>query len=275
MERYAGIGLRQPHFAEFLETSPDIDWVEVHSENFFAKGGASLQILEKLRNNYEISLHGVGLSIGSADKISVSHLKQLKELVDQFKPFMISEHLSWSSINGVFLNDLLPIPYNDEVLLLISAKIDQIQQYLGREILIENPSTYLKFKESYIEEAVFLNNLAKKTKCSILLDVNNVYVSSVNNNFNALNYIEQIESRYIKEIHLAGHSISERGNVLIDTHDNFVCDDVWHLYELTIKKHGMKPTLLEWDADLPSLEELITEAKKSEIIFNNMNNILC
>jgi len=273
MKKYSGIGLRQPHYQEFLEKKPNIGWVEVHSENFFAKGGASLHILEKVRDSYDLSFHGVGLSIGSVDKIKTDHLRKLKELVDKFKPFLVSEHLSWNSVNGIFLNDLLPIPYNNETFSLICNKVDQIQQYLGREILIENPSTYLNFKESNIDEAVFLNNLAEKTHCGILLDVNNIFVTCSNNRINPLSYLEQIDSNYIKEIHLAGHAYSTQHHILIDTHDNFVCDEVWQLYESTIKKHGAKPSLLEWDANLPSLDALILESKKSEIIMSKYHAI--
>lgn len=266
--KFAGIGLRQPHYEDFLNETPDISWVEVHTENFFAEGGASLNILRKVCENYPVSFHGVGLSIGSSDKLSIPHLKKIKKLIDEFNPFLVSEHLSWSSVNNIFMNDLLPLPYNEKTFNVIANKIDYIQNYLNREILIENPSTYINFNESNMDESIFLNNLAKKTNCGLLLDVNNLYVNSVNHNMDALQYLEQIENKFIKEMHLAGHYKLIEKNLLIDTHDNYVSNEVWDLYETVIKKHGYTPTLIEWDDNLPSLNELILEAKKSEIIAN-------
>ena len=267
----AGIGLRQPHFKEFLENLPSIAWVEVHTENFFAEGGSSLSTLEQIAKDYPISFHGVGLSIGSADEISISHLKKLKTLIENFNPFLVSEHLSWSSVNDTFINDLLPIPYTRESFLLFANKIDQIQQYLGREILIENPSTYIEFADSDMAESIFLNKLAEQTKCGILLDVNNLYVNSINHSIDAMQYLGDLNSDFIKEIHLAGHSSLEGSNILIDTNDSHVADAVWDLYSSVIKMHGAKPTLLEWDDKLPSLNQLIDEALKSETIVNKIN----
>ncbi len=266
-----GIGLRHPHHDYILKNKPNIPWLEVHSENFFADGGPSLGFLKKIRESYPLSLHGVGLSLGSAQKIDQTHLQKLKKLVEFCDPFLISDHISWSNIKNQVLNDLLPLPYTKESLEALCSNISQVQDFLKKEILVENPSTYLSFKESEIAEDDFINQVANKTGCKILLDINNIYVSSYNNKFDPISYINNINPQIVKEIHLAGHSKSNiDGNIiLIDTHDNYVCDEVWDLYKIAIKKFN-SPSLIEWDQDLPSIENLLNEAKKAEqLIINN------
>jgi uncharacterized protein (UPF0276 family) len=265
-----GIGLRHPHHDYVSKNKPNVPWFEVHSENFFAQGGPALHFLQEIRESYPLSLHGVGLSLGSAQKVDLTHLKKLKNLIKFSEPFLVSDHISWSNIQNQVLNDLLPLPYTKESLEALCNNISQSQDYLKREILVENPSTYLSFVESDKKEDDFINTLAKKTGCKILLDINNIYVSSHNNNFDPISYINNINQNIVGEMHLAGHSKSIINNktVLIDTHDNYVCDEVWELYKIASKKFNV-PTLIEWDQDLPSFEDLLGEAKKAEKIIEN------
>jgi len=261
-----GVGLRHPHYHEVLSTRPGIGWFEVHSENFFHQGGPAIDILLKVRENYPISLHGVGLSLGSASGVSEQHLAHLKSLIKKVNPFLVSEHLSWSMVSGVYLPDLLPVPYNDESLRIFTENISKTQDFLGREILIENPSSYLEYKASVQEEVEFLVELTKRSGAKLLLDVNNIFVSCENHGWDAEKYIQSVPLGIVKEIHLAGHSIKEiehGQNVRIDTHDNVVCDAVWDLYASAIGRFGGVPTLLEWDANIPSLDFLIREAYKA------------
>ncbi|MDA0902408.1 MAG: DUF692 domain-containing protein [Proteobacteria bacterium] len=270
-----GIGLRHKHHKYVLKETPKVPWFEVHSENFFAKGGPSISFLEKIRKLYPVSLHCVGLSLGSAQSVNQKHLEQLKELIDRVEPFLVSDHISWSNIDDYVLNDLLPIPYTKESLKVLCDNVCQTQDFLQREILVENPSTYLTFKDSHIEEADFINQLSKITGCKILLDINNIYVSAVNNGFDAKSYLEQINADIVSEMHLAGHSISkvDGEEILIDTHNDLVCDQVWDLYKLAAKKFKNIPTLIEWDQDLPEFDVLLDEAKKAQAIINQASSI--
>ena len=259
-----GVGLRFPHFEEILEQKPDIDWLEVHSENFFGAGRAR-QYLLNIRKHYPISLHGVGLSLGSATELCLNHLTRLKQLIETVDPFLVSEHLSWSTQGNTYYPDLLPMPYTDESLTIIASHIQQAQDFLKRPLLIENPSSYITYKESSWEEAEFLNELLKRTGAFCLLDVNNVFVSAMNHGWNPIHYIQQINPVFVREIHLSGHSSRQIENVLlrIDSHDQPVCPDVWDLYKKTMGLIGEKiPTLLEWDDSIPPLPNLIAEAKK-------------
>jgi uncharacterized protein (UPF0276 family) len=264
----AGIGLRAPHHREFLEQRPQIPWVEVHSENFFAEGGRQLEVLDAVRRDYGISLHGVGLSIGSTDQLDAEHLRRLKRLVERTQPALVSEHLSWSSMDGVFSNDLLPMPHTAEALAHFSAHVSQVQDFLKRQILIENVSSYLRFPEDSMTEWQFITELAQHSGCGILLDVNNVYVSARNHGFDADTFIAAIPVALIQEIHLAGHTVvsDEDGVLLIDTHDAPVTDQVWDLYARTIARTGPLPTLIEWDSQLPTLERLIAEARHADAV---------
>jgi uncharacterized protein (UPF0276 family) len=260
---HAGIGLRFPHYQEILEKKPDIGWLEVHSENFFGEGRAH-QFLLDIRAHYPISLHGVGLSLGSATEPDVLHLQQVKDLMAKVEPFLVSEHLSWSRLGKTYFPDLLPIPYTDESFAVFSDNIQKAQDYLKCTLLIENPSSYITFQDSTWEESDFLVGLAQKTGAKLLLDVNNVFVSSMNHGWDPVQYIQKIPSHFIREIHVAGHSTRQIQDFLlhIDSHDKPVCSEVWDLYRMAIQHCGIIPTLLEWDDAIPSLTDLLAEAQK-------------
>jgi hypothetical protein len=263
----AGIGLRADHHDEFLSTRPAIPWVEVHSENFFADGGRQIDVLEAVRRDYGVSLHGVGLSLGSTDPLDSAHLRRLKRLVERVEPGLVSEHLSWSSAGGVFLNDLLPLPRTVEALTHVAARIGQVQDLLGRQILIENVSGYLAFAADEMTEWQFLIDAARRAGCLVLLDVNNAYVNARNHGFDPVDFITAVPPQLVAEIHIAGHSVavSDGEELLIDTHDQPVADPVWSLYELAIARLGPVPTLLEWDSRLPPLAELVASARLADV----------
>lgn len=258
----AGIGLRAPHHARVARELPAIPWLEVHSENFFVAGGPQLRLLDRVREHYPVSLHGVGLSIGSADALDTDHLAQLAALIERVQPAAVSEHLCWGAIGGMHANDLLPLPYSDAALAHLIARVGEVQDRLGRRILIENVSSYLRFAADVIPEWEFLAALAGASGCGILLDVNNVYVNARNHGFDAERYIAALPGAAIGEIHLAGHSVEhiDGAELRIDTHSTRVCEDVWALYEFTLARFGPRPTLIEWDSDIPALEVLIGEA---------------
>jgi uncharacterized protein (UPF0276 family) len=273
----AGIGLRAEHFEDVLEQKPDVGWFEAHSENYFGLGDASsnksggskpFEYLERVRNLYPVSLHGVGLSVGSTDPLNQQHLKNLQHLIDRIEPGLVSEHLSWGSVNDQYFNDLLPMPYTEESLDHMVQRIDEVQEFLGRQILIENVSSYLEYKASTIPEWEFVTELSQRAGCAILLDVNNIYVNATNHGFNAERFIQTIPVNAVKEIHLAGHTVKEidGGVILLDTHDHLVCDDVWDLYRLAVNRFGNVPALIEWDKDLPKLDVLVTEANRADEI---------
>ena len=269
----AGIGFRHSHYIEIIEKLPEIAWLEIHSENFFADGGMPIHILEKVREKYPLSMHGVGLSLGSSDGLDKNHLVKLKKLVDEFNPALISEHISWSQTGGVFLNDLLPVPYTSEAIDVFVRNIKQMQDFLGRRILVENPSTYLEFNHSKMPEYEFLNQVADKAECGILCDVNNIYVCAINHKSNPEEYLRNIDHSKIGEVHLAGHAtraLSSGDELLIDHHGDFVCDQVWQLYEKLITITGALPTLIEWDTDIPSLAILQGEAKKADEVMERI-----
>jgi uncharacterized protein (UPF0276 family) len=262
----AGIGLRTPHQRRVLAERPDVGWLEVHSENFFARGGQVLHVLERARSQYPLSLHGVGLSLGSADPLSAEHLALLKGLVERFQPGLVSDHLCWGAVGGRHLNDLLPLPYTEEALAVVCRNVGAAQEYLGRQILVENVSSYLQFSDSRIPEWEFLAEVARRSGCGILLDVNNIHVSSVNHGFDALVYLDAIPPRAVQEIHLAG--FDSNGACLIDTHGKPVHGRVWNLYGEALSRVGPVPTLIEWDTDLPALEVLLGEARKAQDILD-------
>lgn len=264
----AGIGLRAEHYDALLETRPPVSWLEVHSENYFGAGGKPLDVLERIRVHYPLSLHGVGLSIGSTDPLNHGHLMQIKRLIQRFEPALVSEHLSWGSVGGRYLNDLLPLPYTEEALSHLVARVAQVQDILGRQILIENVSSYLQYTDSTIPEWEFLVELAQRAGCGILLDVNNIYVSARNHGFDPDRYLHAIPGQLVQEIHLAGFTINrfEDGEILIDTHNQPVYPEVWALYRQAIQRIGPRPTLIEWDTDLPALEVLVGEAQFADAI---------
>ncbi len=262
----AGIGLRAQHHADILRCRPDVGWFEAHTENYFAAGGAQRDYLTRVAAAYPLSLHGVGLSIGSTDPLSRRHLLQIRRLVDEFRPMLVSEHLSWSSVGQRFTNDLLPLPYTEEALRHMVARVGAVQDALGRRILIENVSSYLQFTDSAIPEWEFLGQLAAESGCGILLDVNNVYVNARNHGFDADEYLRSLPESAVMEMHLAGHSTRSIGNrqILVDTHDAHVCGPVWKLYESAVRRFGNVPTLIEWDANIPPLEVLVSEAHRAD-----------
>lgn len=271
---WTGIGLRAPHYADLLERRPQVAWLEVHSENYFGEGGQSLYYLEKISAHYPISFHGVSLSIGGADELNWQYLKKLRDLIVRFDPCLISDHLSWSSINGHYLHDLLPLPYTEESLSHIAERVLKVQEYLNRQILLENISNYIEYsgeKENGCEkipEAAFLVEIAKRSGCGILLDINNIYVTATNLGLDPKKYIKQIPAKLVQEIHLAGfttRTIDEK-EILIDTHNCHIVPAVWDLYAYAIHLLGHKPTIIEWDADIPTLETLYLEAYRAEKI---------
>lgn len=257
----AGIGLRPPHYQAILAQQPAVSFLEVHSENFFGDGGQPLKYLARFREDYPISTHGVGLSLGSTDPLDGDHLKKLKRLVDRIDPVLVSEHLCWVGVNGRFLNDLLPLPYTAESLEHVVRRVGEVQDFIKRPILIENISSYLEFVESTIPEWEFVRDLASRAGCQILLDVNNIHVNAVNHDFDALTYLDTIAPGSVGEIHLAG--FQDTGEILIDTHGSTVSDQVWRLYEYAIQRFGNVPTLIEWDTDIPELSILLGEAEKA------------
>jgi uncharacterized protein (UPF0276 family) len=273
----AGIGLRAPHIDYIVKNSAkikkEVGWLEVHSENYYSKSNPSINSLIEIRKDFPISLHSVGNSLGSASGLDLKHLKKLKELVKIIDPFLVSDHISWGKVGEMHLNDLLPLPYTKAALKVIQNNVDQMQNFLGREILIENPSTYLSFKECEMSEFEFINEACKSTGCKLLLDVNNIFVSGSNNKeFNTKKYLAEIDKSIVAEIHLAGHSKKEifdgkkNKQVLIDTHNDTVCKEVWELYEIAIKRFGEIPTLIEWDQDIPEFQVLLDEAGRAQNI---------
>jgi len=265
----SGIGLRAPHHQDVIAQKPDVGFLEVHSENFFHLDSPHFKELEILRQDYPISLHGVGLSLGSADGLDAEHVAKLKALADRIDPAVVSEHVSWSRIGGVSVPDLLPVPMTKEALSIMSQNIDQVQNALGRPILVENPSAYLSFKSETISEPAFLEQLCQRTGCGLLLDINNIYVSAHNTGFDPIEYLDNIPAERVVEIHLAGYQINavdDQGEIFVDAHNQAVHRPVWELYDTAMEILGDKATLIEWDNDLPDLETLVAEAKKADKI---------
>ncbi len=263
----AGIGLRSQHVRGIEERRPSVGWLEVHAENYMADG-VSEQALDRIRSNYAVSMHGVGLSIGSAGGVSQAHLERLVEVCRRYEPAMVSEHLCWSIGDGVYLNDLLPVPHDEEALAVVADNILRVQDALKRPILIENLATYVGFARSTMSEPEFLAALVRRTGCGLLLDINNVFVSARNMGFDARQYIAKLPGHAIGEIHLAGHVENQTpdGKVLIDNHGSRVPQSVWSLYADTIQLIGRRPTLIEWDSDLPPLDVLLGEAMWADLL---------
>jgi uncharacterized protein (UPF0276 family) len=267
LPRAAGIGLRTAHLARFagLEgEAPPAAWLEIHSETFLCDGGPRLAMLDGVAATFPLSCHGVGLSLASFEGLSKNHLARLKRLFDRVRPASISEHLAWSVNEGIYLNDLMPLPYTQETLAVVCDNISRAQDFFGRQILLENPSAYMTFAESTMREPAFLALAAQRTGCGLLLDINNVYVSAANCGFNATDYLRQFPDDAVGEIHLAGHSPA--GSLLIDTHDTHVCADVWTLFESVVARIGPRPILIEWDAVVPNVSTLFAEAEQADAI---------
>ncbi len=258
----AGIGLRSLHYQYILTQKPKVNWFEVLSDNYFCAGGLPLFYLEKIRQDYPVTLHGVGMSLGSTDPLNLDYLTRLKNLAAKVEPDLISDHLSWISVNGHYLNDLIPLVYTEEVMNFVASRILQVQEFLGRQILIENPSPYLTFTDSTMSEWEFIEGLLKKADCYLLLDINNLYVNAINNGIDPINYLDGIPKTRVKQIHLAGYE--EKENYLLDTHGYPVHPPVWELYQEALIRFGAVPTLIEWDTDIPSFEVLMAEANKAD-----------
>jgi hypothetical protein len=270
----AGIGLRFPHHRIVAETHPELAWLEVHTENYMG-GGAPVRTLETIRRDYPLSLHGTGLSLGSADGLDAGHLAQVRKVVARMEPGLVSDHLSWSISGGFYLGDLLPLPMTEEALSVVCRNVDAFQDALRRQILIENPSSYLRYRHSTIPEWEFLAAVAQRTGCGLLCDVNNIYVSAENHGWDAGRYLAALPAPTIGEIHLAGHSVKDLGNgrtIRIDDHGARVDAAVWRLYEQAIERFGPVPTLIEWDTDVPPLEVLRDEAATAQAILDRATN---
>ncbi len=262
----AGIGLRFPHHEAVLQRRPRIAWLEVHAENYFG-GGTARRVLRDIRRDYPVSVHGVGLSLGSAGDLDLQHLTRLRELVRAVEPGLVSEHLSWSVVNGHYLGDLLPLPMTQEALGVVCRHVTQTQEFLQRRILLENPSSYLQFPHSTIPEWEFLGHVAQRTGCGILCDVNNIFVSARNHRWNPEQYLAALPAASVGEIHLAGHArraLADGSEILIDNHGSPVSEAVWSLYAAAIARFGPVPTLIEWDTDIPSLDVLLNEAARAD-----------
>jgi hypothetical protein len=268
MPARAGIGLRAQHHLHVLAAAAPAAWFEAHTENYCADGGSHVECLMKVRERHPLSLHGVGLSLGSTDPLDAGHLATVRRVVARFEPGLVSEHLSWISVDGRFANDLLPLPHTEEALRHVSRRIAQTQDALGRQILIENVSSYLEYRESSMREWEFLAGVAAESGCGILLDLNNIHVSAHNHGFSCEDYLRGIPRHLVQEFHLAGHSrIQSAGrDILIDTHGAPVCDAVWRLYRDALRRFGPRPTLIEWDTDIPAFHVLQTEAQKADAL---------
>jgi uncharacterized protein (UPF0276 family) len=267
----SGVGFKPEHFNAICAQAQPVGFFEVHAENYMGAGGMPHAQLTKLRADYSLSIHGVGLSIGSMQPLDREHLSRIKALCERYQPESFSEHLAWSSHDSVFLNDLLPLPYTEATLARICAHIDQVQAALGQQMLLENPATYLLFAESTMPETAFLSEITRRTGCGLLLDINNVFVASVNHGVDPRDYLAAFPVDQVREIHLAGHSVTadETGAaLLIDTHDKRVADPVWSLYAEVLERTGALATLIEWDGDIPDWQVLRAEAETAQAILD-------
>ena len=241
-----------------LESIADVGWLEVHGENYFCDGGQPLQVLERLRDRYPLSIHCVGLSLGAVDPVDPRHLQKLKSLITGFEPALVSDHLSWGKVDATWFNDLLPLPYTEEALAVVCRNVEMTQEFLGRSMLVENVSSYLTYRHSCIPEWEFIAEVSRRTGCGILLDVNNIYVNAINHGIDPGDYLAGIPVAAVKEMHLAGYEDS--GDCLIDSHSRKVADPVWRLFTDAVRRFGPRPTLIEWDTDIPPLAVLLEEA---------------
>lgn len=259
-----GLGLRPVHYADFLERRQKVDWLEIISDNYMVPGGKPLAMLDAIRESYPLAMHGVSLSIGSSDGLDFGYLKQLKLLAQRIQPLWISDHLCWTGIGGRNTHDLLPLPYSEQALNLVVRHISQAQEVLGQRILIENVSSYVEFKSSEMSEAEFVYQVAQQADCLLLLDVNNIYVSSVNHGFDAIEFLNRMPAERVQQIHLAGHS--DHGDYVVDTHDHPVAEAVWALYEYACRHYGPVATMIERDDDIPALPVLLAELERARDI---------
>ncbi|MBX3501824.1 MAG: DUF692 domain-containing protein [Alphaproteobacteria bacterium] len=261
----SGIGLRAPHLEELPTRRPAVGFLEIHAENYLG-GGPAPRRIERLRADYRFSVHAVGLSLGSAEGLDTTHLARVQGLIDRLQPDLVSDHLSWSVASGTYLNDLLPLPYTEESLDVVCRNVGRLQEALGRRVLVENPSSYLRFSHSTIGEAEFLAAVVARTGCGLLCDVNNIHVTCSNMRLDALAYVAALPAEAIGEIHLAGHAVNEADGetILIDDHGSRVAEPVWALLRQTLARIGDRPTLIEWDTDVPALDVLLDEAARAD-----------
>ena len=260
-----GVGLRTEHYDHITAAWPRMDWFEAISENFMDSGGRPLQILEQVRRRYPVALHGVSLSIGSTDPLDRAYLARLKALADRIEPAIVSDHLCWTGVEGEQLHDLLPLPFTEEAVRHIAGRVEQVQEFLGRRILLENVSTYVSYRHSTMPEWEFLAAVAERSGCGILLDLNNIYVNSYNHQFDPYDYLARIPGETVGQFHLAGHT--DMGSYLFDTHSRPVIEPVWELYRAALRRFGPVTTLIEWDEDIPPFPRLAEEADKARAIF--------
>jgi len=262
-----GVGYKAQHFSAIMDDAGPVEWLEIHAENYMGDGGRPIAQLRHLSQKFPISVHGVGLSIGAEGPLDPDHLARLKHLIDWLQPASFSEHLAWSTHDSHFLNDLLPVPYTEATLAKVCEHIDQVQNLLDRRMLLENPSTYVAFSDSEMSEIDYIKQIIARTDCGLLLDVNNVFVSATNQQTDPYTYIDAFPLEAVGEIHLGGHDEDEDDHgapLLIDSHGREVVDPVWALYDYTIRKSGPKPTLIEWDTDVPDWATLADEAKRAD-----------
>jgi Uncharacterized protein conserved in bacteria len=259
-----GLGLRTDHYETILKYSPPVDWFEVLSENYMVGGGKPLYYLDRIRERYPVVMHGVSLSVGCTDPLDMDYLRALKRLAERIEPHWISDHLCWTSLSGTHLHDLLPLPYIEEAIEHVAARIARVQDYLGYQILLENVSSYITYRQSAMTEWEFLSAIAERADCLILLDINNVYVSAFNHGFDPREYLENIPVERVRQFHLAGHT--DNGHCLIDTHDHPVIDPVWELYGFAVRRFGRVSTMIERDDNIPPLQELLSELEQARCI---------
>ena len=262
----AGIGLRSPHHEAVLHGLPDVGWLEAHTENYFHDGGPAVRALERIRASYPLSLHGVGLGLGSVDALDREHLRRVRDAVRRFEPDLVSEHACWTHVDGEHFNDLLPLPYTEEAVEHLAARVRELQDFLGRQVLVENLSAYVAFRHSPLTEGAFLAAVVERSGCGLLLDVNNAYVNAHNLGLDLDAFLAEVPAHAIGEIHLAGHARRRIGDheLLIDDHGSAVCPAVWALYERALQRFGPVPTLIEWDNEVPALATLVEEAHTAD-----------
>ena len=265
-----GLGLRVEHYQTILDTRPSIDWFEILSENYLVPGGKPLYYLDRIRADYPVVMHGVSLSIGSSDPLDLDYLKQLKQLADRVEPAWLSDHLCWTGLNGTNLHDLMPLPYTEEAIEHVAARVRQVQDVLGRRILLENVSSYVSYTQSEMSEWEFVRAILERADCLMLLDVNNIYVSSYNHGYDARAYLNAIPVERVQQFHLAGHT--NHGNYIVDTHDHPVIDPVWDLYAHAVRRFGRVSTMIERDDNIPPLDELLAELDQARAIAAAVEN---
>jgi uncharacterized protein (UPF0276 family) len=266
-----GLGLRTQHYNDFLNTKQPVDWLEVISDNYMVNGGKPLAMLDRIRADYPVTMHGVSMSIGSVKGLDQEYLKKLKALEQRIQPMWVSDHLCWGGVHGRKLHDLMPLPFTQEALEVVSRNIRHAQDFLQRPLVIENVSSYVEFKDSEMTEWDFLSEICNRTGCQLLLDINNIYVSAFNHGFSPFDFIDSVPSEQIRQFHLAGHQ--DNGDHLIDTHDHPVCHGVWELYEYALHRFGSVPTMIERDDNIPPLSELLEELEMAKAIASKVLKI--